>query len=108
MRAVGAIVERTIRARLEPLPKPENGGQLIVVTLGGSKIGNANADVVNESSSGQQSTPVERSGTKRFPANTGAELALKPIAAGTPPALATLGRGHPVATEKPAARGEHA
>src|SRR5262249_5328667 len=52
-RAIWSGVERFIRRRFEPLPKPKNGHQLVVIALGGGEVGYPEPDVVNESSSGQ-------------------------------------------------------
>src|SRR5262245_55370842 len=56
--AVGSVVEWISGLPLEPLPKPEDGHELVVVLLGRFEIRHSEADVIDESGSRQRLLPV--------------------------------------------------
>ena len=65
---VGPVVERSSRARLEPLAEPEDRHEVVVVLLGRGEIRNADPDVVDKSGSRQHGTSRVVNGTRSYAA----------------------------------------
>jgi hypothetical protein len=61
--AVRPVVEGALRAGREPLSKPEDGHELVVVLLGRGEIRNADPDVVDEAGSRQRATSAVVNGS---------------------------------------------